>query len=509
MKNNATEQHLPQQIQEYAALLRRNCWTIGLTALAFALIAIVVITLLPNEYKATTTILVDPQQIPDRYVASTITSDPAERLNTLTQQVLSVTRLGSIIDEMKLYPELQKHPREEVIEVMRQHITLQVSQSSGQGLGSFTITYVGASPKVVADVANRLAASFIEWNLKTREQLAEGTTNFLAAQLEEAKQNLQSQEQALRDFKMQHLGEMPDQMPANLQALSRLQVALQANSDSLNRLEQDKQLLTRMPGQPQNVSPAQLSERERLEVEQRQLSYEVWELKKKYTASHPDVVAAQDRLRQVQEQLKALPVSKAEIDANGDSGTSVRLDVLEQEKQHLVEEGRRIRLQSDVYQSKVDAVPMREQQLSDLTRDYEISKENYRSLLEKTLSAEMATELERQQQGERFTIMDPARPPERPFKPNRLAMILGSSVGSLGFAIMLVILQDTVSGAIKAERELKALLPASVALLGAVPRIETNADRTRRVRFQVWAAAVSLLGCLVVAAVLWKVHPIL
>src|SRR5579864_878141 len=138
VKNNAKEAYLPQQIREYTGLLQSKVWTIGLITLAITLIAIVFITFLPNQYRATTTILVDPQQIPDRYVASTITSDPAERLNTLTQQVLSVTRLGTIIDEMKLYPELRKYSREEVIEVMRQHITLQVSQSSGQGLGSFT-----------------------------------------------------------------------------------------------------------------------------------------------------------------------------------------------------------------------------------------------------------------------------------------------------------------------------------------------------------------------------------
>src|SRR5581483_7684037 len=511
MKSNAApEQYLPQQIQEYAALLLRNCWTIGLITVALTLAANVVITFLPDEYKATTIILVDPQQIPDRYVTSTVTADPTERLNTLTQQVLSVTRLGNIIDEMKLYPEMKGRPREQVIEKMRQHITLQVSQSSGQSLGSFTITYQGtSSPKIVADVANRLAGSFIEWNLKMREQMAEGTTNFLATQLEEAKQNLQGQEQQLRDFKMQHLGEMPDQMPVNLQALSRLQVALQANADSLNRLEQEKQLLTRMPAQSQNVSPAQLSERERLDVEQRQLSYELWELRKKYTDSHPDVIAAQTRLQQVQAQIKALPPSQAESGSNAPSSTAVRVDLLEQEKQHLMEEQRRIRAQTDMYQSKVDAVPLREQQLTDLTRDYEISKENYRSLLEKTLSAEMATELERQQQGERFTIIDPARAPDRPFRPNRLAFMFGSLLGSLAFAIALVVVKDILSGTIKAERELKGLLPASVTLLGSVPTIETGSDRRRTARFHAYALAASLLGCLIVAAILWKVHPIL
>jgi hypothetical protein len=152
---------------------------------------------------------------------------------------------------------------------------------------------------------------------------------------------------------------------------------------------------------------------------------------------------------------------------------------------------------------------MREQELSELTRDYEISKEHYRSLLDKTFSAEMATELERRQQGERFTILDEARAPERPFKPNRLALMFASLVAGLGCSIGMVLVREAVRGTIKAERELKALLPATVSFLGSVPSIETNTDRRQRRRFQVFAITASLMACLAVAVILWKVHPIL
>lgn len=507
MRSNAkTAAYLPQQISEYTALLRSKSWMIGLLTLVLTLAAIVGIALLPDQYRATTTILVDPQQIPERYVTSTVASDPSERLNTISQQVLSSSRLGQIIDEMNLYTDMKARPREDVIENMRRHITLQVKQGSSQGLSSFTITYECGSAVQAANVANKLADTFIDWNLKTRAQLAEDTTRFMATQLEEAKQNLQNQEDKLRQFKMEHVGQMPDQVPANLQTLSRLQTVLQSNSDALNRLEQEKEMISRLPDSVPAAAAPQ-TERQRLEQEEHLLTSQVWDLKKKYTDSHPDVIAAESRLKQVQEQLKNLPPDSAGV--KNASSTAVRLDLIAKDEQRLTRENQQIEAQIAGYQSKVDAVPLREQELSSLMRDYEISKEQYQSLLGKTYSAEMATDLEKHQQGERFTPLDRARPPDRPFKPNRLSLMLASLAASFFLSIGLVIVQENIDGSIKAERELKELLPSSVKFLGSVPSIETEAIRRRRTWMRKLAFSASLLGCLVVAVILWRVHPIL
>jgi succinoglycan biosynthesis transport protein ExoP len=506
MRSSDKTAYLPQQVTEYLALLRNKTWMIGLVTVAVTLIAITFITFLPDQYRATTTILVDPQQIPERYVATTVSSDPGERLTTISQQVLSASRLGQIIDEMNLYANMKNRPREDVIENMRRHITLQVKQGSSQGLSSFTITYECGSASQASQVANRLAASFIEWNLKNREQLAEETTRFMASQLETAKQNLQSQEEKLRVFKMAHAGQMPESVPQNEQALSRLQTALQANSDSLNRLDSEKQLLLQMPDAIP-TGAAQLTERQRLEQEQRQLASQVWDLKKKYTDSHPDVIVAESHLKQVQDQLKSLPPDSPE--AKRTSGTAARIGWIEKEMKRLTQENQETKAKIDTYQAKIDSVPLQEQQLSELNRDYDISKEEYRSLLEKKNSAMMASDLEKQQQGERFTILDSARAPDHPFKPNRLNLMMASLLGAFFFSVALVIVQDNLSGTLKTERELKNLLPASVTFLGAVPRIEIKEDRRRRAWLRTVAVSISLLGCLVVALILWRVHPIL
>jgi polysaccharide biosynthesis transport protein len=503
---------LPDEIQRYKHLFLRHAWGICLSSLAMTLAAVVVIALLPDQYLATTTILVDPQRIPDRYVTSTVPADPAERLNTLKQQIESTTLLEQIINQMGLYPEMRGRAREDVIEKMRSDIDLIAKPGSGQEMGAFTITFRGKSPQVVAKVANLLASRFIDWNLHSREQRAEDTTQFMAAQLEEARQTLQQQEGKLRDFKMLHLGEMPDQANANLQTLARLQAALQANSDALSRVDEQTQLLQLVPENQPAAPAVPLTDRDRLEAEKRRLMIDLAELKKKYTSSHPDVVAAATRLQEVQKQLDAAPMVVAAAptpSAKPTTTVEVRRQLLEKEKQHLLEEQQEIRVQFATYQAKVDAVPLREQQLSDLTRDYNISKEHYSGLLEKTLSAEMATDLEKRQQGERFTIIDPAQPPQRPYKPRRLAMMASALVGSLFLALATVIAKDRITDAIKAERELRDLLPQGVTLVGLVPAIEIKADRTRRIRARLVAITASLAGCIAVAAFLWRVHPIL
>ena len=244
--NQATNNGTMDQLLAFWNTVRHYRGWIFLGTVVFFLAGATFVLLLPDHYKATTTILVDPQKVPEKYVSPTVSYDPGQRLSTISQQVLSVTRLQQIIDDMQLYPELRgKAPREELIELMRKDITITVKQGSSVGLSAFTIEYEGRRRENVARVANQLAASFIDWNVKNREQQAQDTTEFLDAQLKEAKQNLEEQEAKVSAFKMRHLGEMPEQQSANLQALSQLQAQFQANGESLNRLEVERTLLSR------------------------------------------------------------------------------------------------------------------------------------------------------------------------------------------------------------------------------------------------------------------------
>lgn len=475
-----------------------------------------VIFLLPDYYKATTTILVDPQKVPEQYVRSTVSSDPAQRLNTIADQVLSSTRLEQIIDQLHLYPQLKgQRSREEIVDAMKKSIVVSVKQGSSEELSSFTIEYEGTRPREVAEVTNQLAGSFIDWNVENRRQQAEDTSQFLASQLQAAKQNLEEQERKVSAFKMQHLGEMPEQQAANLQALSQLQTQLQVNADALNRLEVERTLLARGLD-PTGAAPAlrsgtvPVSERARLEGERLKLKQQLLDLEERYTAAHPAVRDAAARLQKMEDRLKTLPRDPPVAESPQDeSATAVRLQLLDREAKRLTAEQARITSQISSYRSKVDAVPVREQQMADLNRNYSVSKEHYQSLLDKTFSAGMAADLERKQQAEHFTILDPARMPERPFKPRRMLMLPGAFLAALAVSLGLARLKDSMDASFKVDRELKAMLPHNVPLLTAIPRIPDLADRRRAIRFAVLATLAALIGCALEAGLFVKLHPIL
>jgi succinoglycan biosynthesis transport protein ExoP len=502
-------------VKEYWQIIRRNGWWIFLTTLWVTLAMVVFIALMPDQYQATTTILVDPQMVSEQYVTPAVKEVLTDRLQTISQQVLSTSRLQEIIDHYHLYPELRSSmSREQVIEAMRKAVTIEVKHASGNGPGSFTITYEGRNPVVVAQVANDLATRFITWNLQTTEQVSETTTQFLDEQLDQAKSNLETQEERARQFKMSHLGEMPDNLPANLGTLGQLRATYQSNNDALNRLEQERFELTRMPvPMPTNGNQyvAGLSQRSRLEIERDKLEDQLMDLRRRYTPTYPEVIDITARLQHVKDELKALPENdtKAAVDPRDMSPTAVRLELIAREMARLTQEQKQMSLQMAMYQSKVDAMPLREQQFTDLTRDYDMSRDQYRNLLSKKYAADMAGDLERKQKGERFTILDAATPPQKPIKPNRSMLMWASFFGALLFSIVLVIAKDKLDPSIKAEKEVDELLPASVALLATIPSIVTPSDRRRRVRFAVFALTTSFFAVLLVVGFLWRIHPVL
>jgi polysaccharide biosynthesis transport protein len=500
---------------EYLRVILRHKWHALIGASVCFFVLCVIIAKLPNQYEATTTILVDPQQVPEKYVSPAVNSDPGERLNTITQQVLSRTRLASVISMFHLYSDSSGQlSQDELIEEMRDHIRIQVRQGAGPQLSTFTISFQGETPTVVAAVTNELASSFIQWNIDSREQQVEGTQAFVGEELNAAKTNLEQQEDKLRDFKMTHLGETPDQTSINLESMSALRSSLQANMDSFNRLQQEKLLLTRLPAQAAlpSGSAQVLSRRDRLELERTQAEGELQRLKASYSERYPDVVKLKHRLDEITAELSSTPHESPAAKAGQTeetSATSVRLELIDSELNRLHTEQARIQQQMASYQAKVDAAPLREQQLVDLSRNYDVSKQHYQMLLDKSFNIKMAASLEQKQKGERFTVLDSASIPEKPVKPRRKLLLAVAALFSLTFPCLLVIGKELLTAAVTTEEELKSLLPPRVRIVGLIPRIDTSEAKRRK-----WlVASASLLASLLLgvstAWVLWHMRSVL
>lgn len=509
-QNQMRQRNPPVSVKQLLEALKQHAHVVFLSFLLLAILGIVGVSLLPNVYRATTTILVDPQKIPEKYVSSTITTDPNARMNTLTQQVLSASRLQEIIDKDNLYPELRKKKsREEVLDFMREKTKIELKQSPEpeQGLSSFSISYEDNDRMLVASITNHLASSFIDWNLKVRQQQAFGTTQFLSTELQRAKEGLEEQEGQLEAFRMKHSGATPDELNSNLQALSRLQAETQSNMDAVSRLDQERILLTQV--KPSEIQALPITERDRLLQEKRRLVSERWNLKRQFTDTYPDVIAVNEQLRNLEARLAAMPELAKGSTESYDSNTQVRLALIDKElqrhRQHLTE----LQQQIQSYQWKVDSVPVLETQLAELTRNYEASRQNYQSLLDKTFSAGMSEELERKQQAERFTILDPAKTPEKPVRPNRVPMMAGVLFAALLIPAATVIGIHLLSGSIKSEAEVREMLPFEVSILGVIPPIENRVDLRRGHLMKAQMVIISLIACTALIIFLFKVRPIL
>ncbi len=480
----STAASLIDKLNEYRSVFVYR-WPFILVASGILFAALVAgVHFVPDTYEATTTILAHPRRVPEKYVATTVPEDSADRLNLLQQEILSSTRLLEIIQKFGLYPKLiLERGRDAAVVHMRRQIKIQTSHGSSSGPSSFTLTFKGDNPKSAAAVANELANSFILKNLSNREQQVQGTTSFISDELERARTDLDSQEAQLRVFRMAHLGEMPEQMNANLQAIGQLQAQYEAVSDKLTQLEAEQLLIEKSPESDpalragSSSSPAAIL-RTQLSQEQAHLT----DLLTHATAAHPDVIVSRSKIEELKNQLNSLPATSASPVM--DRSVETRLQLLERERTHLIAEQGAIKTRLDSYQGKVDAVPLRQEQLSGLTRDYETARDHYRSLLEKYYAARMASELESRQDAERFEVLDPATPPEHPSAPNR--PLLWAASGFLGFAGAFVIAyaREYVDSSVKTEADLLKMLPVDVELLGLISSISPSPSASNQRIFQ-------------------------
>lgn len=232
----------PQRLIEYFNIFWRRKWWFLIPFVGIMVITALLIRYLPRTYLSTTLVLVEGQRVPTAFVQSTVSETVEGRLSTIRQQILSRSFLQKIIGEFGLYKDSQEDS-ETILKMMKKSVEINTvgKGKDARGVDSFTIGYIGLDPQVTMQVADRLAALFIEENLKIREQLVVGTTAFIDSQLEELKKKLEQQEGAVSQFKQVNSGALPGQMEANMRMLDRLQIELRNLKTTLQPLLQAQQ----------------------------------------------------------------------------------------------------------------------------------------------------------------------------------------------------------------------------------------------------------------------------
>lgn len=467
---------LADRLEEYRSIFIHRWRLVLLVSLALATALCAIVWIIPNAYEASTTILDYPRKVPEKYVAATVSDDSLDRLALMQQEILSYTRLLEVIHKLNLYPRLiASQTPDEAVSEFRKQIRIQTNHGGTNGPSAFTITFTGDDPKTAAAVANELARSFILKNLANRQQQVEDTVSFISAQLDQARSGLQQQEDQLRVFRMSHLGQMPDQAATNLQAIGQMQAQFQAVSDKLAQLDDQELLIRESPlSNPSLRAGNSSSAAAVLSAELSQEKLRLADLLTHLTPQHPDVLASQEKIADLSEQLKALPTQAATPAESRD--TDAHIQAIAEQRQHLLAEQATIRARLDSYQDRVDAVPLRQEQLSSLTRDYDTARDHYRSLLDKYYSAEMASELEEKQDADRFEVLDPAIVPAHPSSPNRPVLWGASAVFALLAGFLAAFGIERLDDRIKSEIDLRKVIPHDLEFAGAICSISADGN---------------------------------
>lgn len=431
----------------------------------------------PRKYMASTLVLVTPPRVPSELVRSTVTSGITERLNSISQEIMSRTRLEAVIDELKLFPEeAKKVDREVLVDLMRQNIRVDIPQRTSENVGYFAIKYTSKDPVVAAAVANKLSSLFIEENLKQREQQAVGTSEFLSNELKTTRERLETQGKELADYKRRHLGELPEQRETNIRLLEQIQLQYQRNEESL-RAAQDRQLLigrqmrdlenpTVQPGE----GAAGARTRGSFETQLEDMKKTLAELQSRYTERHPDVVSLKRKIGEMEKRKDAFNINNdpryREL-ANAMAATELEI-------KRLQDESGKLRAQMGQYRGRIEGATVREQQMSSIVQEYDNTKRLYESLLRKSEEAQQAENLERRQKGEQFRVVDPARVPEKPVQPDIPKVLLIGLFGGIACGLGGVFAREQLDRSFHDPEDIEATLGFKV--LANIPKITSKAQ---------------------------------
>lgn len=466
--------------------------------------------IIPARYKSSTLILVEQPTMPETYVAPNVNQNLQDRLQSISQQILSRTRLLTISDKLHLYADAKRTMApDDKVDAMRKAISVDLVQNRNNEISAFKVSFTSNNPVVAQRVTNELTELFINENLKVREAQSEGTTRFIEQQLEDARAALTAQETKVHQFEASHEGSLPTQQASNLQILAGLQGQLQNQQDSLNTAKQQRVYFQSLieqyktlhaSGRSVEGAPSEVTA---LDQELSKLRSQLTDLSSRYTDSYPDVQKVKAQIAKTERQRQDLLSAPKTGSKQGDTESAPLLQLQGQLQANQAEIANRERAMAGLearineYQGRLNSQPAIEQQLTELNRGYEQSKVNYDDLLKKKNQSAMATSMERMQQGERFTMLDPPTVPTRPDFPNRLKFCGLGMLFGIALGVVVVSLSEFLDDRLHGEKDIKALLPIQV--MSEIPEVQNTLDLQLESQRMVWGWATTAVIGLVIA----------
>ena len=500
MNEEFDDQKSLQGIDDYwKIVVRRKWWILGPLFFGW-LIVFASAWIIPAKYTSESMVLVEPPKVPSNLVPPNVEVDLADRVQSMQAQVLSRTRLLTLIERFHLYPN-DAGSQDDQVRNMRDDVKMDLVQTPTntgrqQELVAFKISYAAKDPSVAQKVTIALTSFFVDENVRASQEQSEATTLFLDSQVRALGQALQDNEDKVRAFEAQHEGSLPQQLQSNIQILQGIQSQLQAAQATRERAMQQQTYLTSLQNQYQTMSdnagvPGTIDK----DLEQARTN--LADLQARYTDDHPDVRKLKEEIAAL-EKLKKDMAAEAKENINSDNATPSQMQAMaplvqlksqmkinKMEMEQAGQQIQRLEQAGQVYQARLNATPAVEAEMSDMLRDTGNMKKEYQELLAKKQESQLATSLERQQQGAQFRVVDPPSLPDKPSFPDRFKFSLGAIVVGLGLAILFAFGSEVLDDRIRSEQALAEAV--SLPVLAEIPALPTPSE-IRMARLKPWFA---------------------
>lgn len=474
-------------VSEVKRILRRHWWILPITVLTAGAIGFAATLVLPKKYTSSTMVLVEPPAVAAEVVPTAVNEDLYRHLASMKEQILSRSRLQPIIVKFNLFPkEQEKTHMEDLVEDLKKSIEVELIQPMPGSINrqppGFHVSVTLANPQTAQQVCTEITSMFMEQNATTQEKRFKDTTSFLTQQLAEAKANLDQQDDKLAQFKREHLGTLPEEEQSNLSLLTGMNSQLDAATQALSRAQQDKTFNESLLSQQEAAwksSQAGLANTDSLDAQLSTLQDQLSALLAKYTPEHPDVVKTKAQIEDVKRRMAADgdPKAVAPVRANTREPAQIQqlrakikqddLTIADLTKQQV-----QIQRQIGVLQAHVQASPIVEQQIKELTRNYQTALEHYNDLLKNQQKSAMLTDLQDQQEGEQFRVLDAPSLPTTPSFPKKMVFVGGGLAAGLAVGIGIMYLMALSDKAMYSERDVEICL--KVPVLTLVPSFDLS-----------------------------------
>ncbi len=544
----------------------RRRGTFYLVAGTFTVLAVLLALLLPSTYRATGTILIEQQEIPQELVRSVITSFADQRVQVISQRVMTTQNLLSLIERYNLYPDIrQKQPREVLLAKFKDDIALHmisadvIDPRSGrptQATIAFSVSYQNRSPDLALKVANELTTLYLNENLTSRTQLSEQTSAFFAEQSKREAAHIAELDKNLAAFKEKHHDELPELEQLNVQMMERTELDLHEAENRVAALDSQRVLLEAQLAQISPNTQVYTDSGQRVfgpEDRLKALKSQLASYKARYAPGHPDIVSTQrevdglekevksedqtgERLRQLSEAKAALAAAQQKysddhpdvvrlkrtveglekavaeeaaagtkrIESNhADNPVYIQvkgqLDAVAVDRDSAIKKRDELRAKFYEYEKRMAQAPEVERQYRTMARDLESAQFKYQEILSKQTEAQVAQNLETERKGERFTLIEPPQPPEKPISPNRMLILIAGLFMSIALGVGAVAARESFDASVRGPGDIRSLL--QVPALASIPVIITAADRAWRKRMAAisWGGGIAAVVLAVVS----------